>query len=275
MSRIASRPDQRWTVATARPHRQPQALVDVGGGDDLEAGEHHGRGGKPHLEVDRVREEELQVARRVEARRERVVLGDDADGQRHEREDDERRGQPEPVRAGGVGRNCHGRDHRRGLGFGACRPTGHLSLLTVGQLRARSDQAKADRRLQILGCAAAVCAAVGLRGADRGRRGGSGRGRQGHGLSLLPDQGGPRRGAGRHSTSRAGPTTSTAASPASRGRPRPTSRPGSWSSRSPGGATCSRSPRAGSSRPRRSTTHPPRRRSSARSRTWARAAAAA
>ena len=34
-------------------------------------------------------------------------------------------------------------------------------LLTVGQLRARSDQAKADRRLQILGCAAAVCAASG------------------------------------------------------------------------------------------------------------------
>ena len=31
----------------------------------------------------------------------------------------------------------------------------------MGQLRARTDQAKADRRLQILGCAAAVCAAAG------------------------------------------------------------------------------------------------------------------
>ena len=31
----------------------------------------------------------------------------------------------------------------------------------MGQLRARSDQAKADRRLHILGCAAAVCAASG------------------------------------------------------------------------------------------------------------------
>jgi len=34
-------------------------------------------------------------------------------------------------------------------------------LLTVGQLRARSNQAKADRRLQILTSAAAVCAAAG------------------------------------------------------------------------------------------------------------------
>ena len=34
-------------------------------------------------------------------------------------------------------------------------------VLTMGQLRARSDQAKADRRLHILGCAAAVCAASG------------------------------------------------------------------------------------------------------------------
>ena len=34
-------------------------------------------------------------------------------------------------------------------------------VLTMGQLRARSDQAKADRRLHILGCAAAVCAVSG------------------------------------------------------------------------------------------------------------------
>ena len=84
--------------------RPGQLAEDPGGGEELEAGEHDHRGREAGLQVDRILEEEPEVALRA-----RVVVGEQAGGQRDEREGGQRRGEPavRPLLGRCGGELCH------------------------------------------------------------------------------------------------------------------------------------------------------------------------